>query len=80
MLKDHYLLEDADMRDEALTTLIKTKSDIVQCMIEGNFLHVPQLMQQEARAVQVLEALHNKKVKRDLDQFHGVHVRWKPYE
>lgn len=65
MLKDHYLLEDIDMRDEELVKLLKTKTDLISCALEGNFIHTKQLVDQVERSVKILEALHNKKLKRD---------------
>lgn len=64
-LKEHYLIEDNDMRDEHLSEIAKIHADIFACALEGNFIHRQQLLDKLDISLKILQALNEKKLSRD---------------
>ena len=66
MLKENYLIQDFEMMTDHLEILIKVPAKIHECVLTGNFVHIPKLIVELEQSTKVLEALNTKKLKRGL--------------
>ena len=65
MRKDHYLDEDFDLTIEHQEALQKTSLQIQQCAASADFIHMQQMQDKLSVSLKILQALTEKKLKRD---------------
>lgn len=66
---DHYLAEDMSMYNDQLHSLMDAANKLYYLAMTADFYGKETELQEITQAMKVLEALNNKKNKRDADQF-----------
>ena len=71
MLKDHYLEEDYELLTDELDKLHRTCMNVLNDAAEANFENTKIHLQQINKSMTLLQALNNKKLKRDEFELHN---------